>query len=220
MNLGDVKISSASPERFFTVKDKRVETCPIKGTRPRSDKLSEDRANKNALIESEKDRAENTMIVDLLRNDLSRVCDAHSIDVTDLCKVESFSNVHHLVSTIHGHLKHDRTPIDLLRASFPGGSITGAPKVRAMEIIDEIEPTRRGAYCGSIGYIGFDETMDTNILIRTLVFENNAVSLQAGGGIVIDSNPEDEYQETIDKASSLLRSFDSNSTKLKNAASF
>ncbi|MGH1457009.1 MAG: aminodeoxychorismate synthase component I [Alphaproteobacteria bacterium] len=208
MNLGDIKISSASPERFMTVKDKQVETCPIKGTRPRSDKPAQDRANKADLEHSEKDNAENTMIVDLLRNDLSRVCDPHSIKVSSLCKIESFASVHHLVSTIQGKLAHDKTSIDLLSSSFPGGSITGAPKIRAMEIIEEIEPTRRGAYCGSIGYIGFDDSMDTNILIRTLTYEDGKVSLQVGGGIVSESNPEAEYQETLDKADAILASFE------------
>ncbi len=207
MNLGDIKISSASPERFITVKDKRVETCPIKGTRPRSDNVSKDRANKTELQSSEKDKAENTMIVDLLRNDLSRVCDPHSIEVSNLCKLESFASVHHLVSTIRGSLSHKKNPIDLLRASFPGGSITGAPKIRAMEIIEELEPTRRGAYCGSVGYIGFDETMDTNILIRTLTYDKDSVSLQAGGGIVAESSPKEEYQETLDKAQAIFDSF-------------
>lgn len=208
MNLGDIKISSASPERFITVKDSnKVETCPIKGTRPRVENLTQDRAYKNDLRDSEKDNAENTMIVDLLRNDLSKVCTPHSIEVSDLCKLESFASVHHLVSTIKGELSSDKTAIDLLRSSFPGGSITGAPKIRAMEIIEELEPTRRGAYCGSVGYIGFDGSMDTNILIRTLTYENNQVSLQVGGGIVAQSNPQNEYQETLDKAAAILGSF-------------
>lgn len=207
MNIGDVKISSISPERFLTTRDGAVETCPIKGTRPRANKPSEDRAYKNELLSSEKDNAENTMIVDLMRNDLSKVCTADSIEVTGLCQIESFSNVHHLVSTIRGRLAQDKAAIDLLRGCFPGGSITGAPKIRAMEIIEEIEPTRRGAYCGSIGYIGFDGSMDTNILIRTLTYEGARVSLQAGGGIVTDSNPDAEYRETLDKASAILNSF-------------
>lgn len=208
MNLGNIKISSASPERFLTVKNGNVETCPIKGTRPRAEKPADDRANKNDLINSEKDNAENTMIVDLLRNDLSKVCTPESVDVTDLCKIESFKSVHHLVSTIKGKLKTDKTALDLLRSCFPGGSITGAPKIRAMEIIEEIEPTRRGAYCGAIGYLGFDGNMDTNILIRTLTFEGNHVTLNAGGGIIADSNPTAEYQETLDKARALLLSFE------------
>lgn len=221
MNVGNVKISSASPERFIVIKDKNVETCPIKGTKPRSDKIMQDRANKSDLQNSEKDKAENTMIVDLLRNDLSRVCTPDSVRVTDLCKVETFASLHHLVSTIKAKLPHNKSAIDLLGACFPGGSITGAPKIRAMEIIDEIEPTKRGAYCGSIGYIGFDGNMDTNILIRTLTYENNRVTLQVGGGIVSDSNPEDEYQETLDKAKAVFQSFkqskqeNNNNTRLK-----
>ncbi len=207
MNLGNVKISSASPERFITMRDKKVETSPIKGTRPRVDDIIEDRSNKEDLLSNEKDMAENTMIVDLLRNDLSKICDPDSIDVKDLCKLESFARVHHLVSNITAKLGYDKTSIDLLRACFPGGSITGAPKIRAMEIIEELENIRRNAYCGSIGYIGFDDTMDTNILIRTLVYEDKNVSLSVGGGIVADSIPSAEYQETLDKAEAIFRSF-------------
>ncbi len=207
MNLGNVKISSASPERFVTVRDKNVETSPIKGTRPRVPDIVTDRANKNDLLNNEKDRAENTMIVDLLRNDLSKVCDPATINVRDLCKLESFAGVHHLVSHITGTLEKDFSAVDLLEGCFPGGSITGAPKIRAMEIIEELEGVRRGAYCGSIGYIGFDNTMDTNILIRTLVYENNKAILQVGGGIVADSDPTAEYQETLDKAAPVLKSF-------------
>lgn len=213
MNIGDVKISSASPERFLTMKNRQVETCPIKGTRPRSDKIAQDRANRNDLQNSEKDNAENTMIVDLMRNDLSKVCDSNSIDVSDLCKVESFASVHHLVSTIHGKLRTDKTAIDLLRACFPGGSITGAPKVRAMEIIEEIEPSRRAAYCGSIGYIGFDGSMDTNILIRTLTYEPTRITFKVGGGITAESDPAAEYQETLDKAKGIFESFEGKSKK-------
>lgn len=215
MNLGKVKLSSSSPERFLTLKDNKVETCPIKGTRPRLSNFTKDRANQKDLLSSEKDRAENTMIVDLLRNDLSKVCEPHSIEVPALCKLESFASVHHLVSTITARLKGECGPIDLLRACFPGGSITGAPKIRAMEIIEEIEPTRRAAYCGSIGYIGFDGSMDTNILIRTLSFHNNKVSLQTGGGIVAESDPESEYQETLDKAHKILDSFGEQDPNLK-----
>lgn len=207
MNIGHVKISSASPERFITVKDKNVETCPIKGTRPRVDNILEDRAYRNDLLSNEKDKAENTMIVDLLRNDLSKVCEPDSVSVIDLCKLESFMSVHHLVSKIHGRLKDTKGSIDLLTGAFPGGSITGAPKIRAMEIIEEQEDIRRNAYCGSIGYIGFDDTMDTNILIRTLVYENQTVTLNVGGGIVADSVPEAEYQETLDKAHAIFKSF-------------
>lgn len=208
MNLGEIQISSASPERFLTCQNNKVLTQPIKGTRPVSGDETMNKAAQEELLNSEKDRAENTMIVDLLRNDLSKVCKADSIKVSALCALETFASVHHLVSTIHGELQKDKTAIDLLRACFPGGSITGAPKIRAMEIIEELEPTRRGAYCGSMGYIGFDGTMDTNILIRTLIFNGNALSLQSGGGIVVDSIPTDEYQETLDKAKAMLRSFE------------
>jgi len=208
MNLGNIQISSASPERFLSCRYGKVFTQPIKGTRPvSSDKIINDAA-KLSLRNSEKDKAENTMIVDLLRNDLSKVCTADSVEVSDLCALETFASVHHLVSTIRGELKKDKTAIDLLKSCFPGGSITGAPKIRAMEIIEELEPTRRGPYCGSMGYIGFDGTMDTNILIRTLVFEEGKVSLQSGGGIVVDSIPSDEYQETLDKARAMFRSFE------------
>ncbi len=207
MNCGDITISSASPERFITVKDRMVETRPIKGTRPRSNDTSQDERNRRALEASEKDRAENTMIVDLLRNDLSKTCLSNSVQVNELCKTESFAGVHHLVSSIRGTLKKDKTPLELIKNSFPGGSITGAPKIRAMEIIEELEPNRRGPYCGSMAYIGFDNSMDTSILIRTLVYEKNNVSLQVGGGIVADSNPEEEYQETLDKARAIFDSF-------------
>lgn len=208
MNLGNVQISSASPERFLSSRHGQVFTQPIKGTRAISPDRAIDEATKETLLNSDKDHAENTMIVDLLRNDLSKVCLAKSIEVSDLCALETFASVHHLVSTIRGQLKKNKTAIDLLKACFPGGSITGAPKIRAQEIIEEFEPTRRGAYCGSMGYIGFDGGMDTNILIRTLVYEGNTVSLQSGGGIVVDSVPADEYQETLDKAKAMLRSFE------------
>ena len=157
-----------------------------------------------ALRESEKDRAENVMIVDLLRNDLSRVCEDHTVEVPELCVVESFATVHHLVSTVVGRLRPECDAVDVLRAAFPGGSITGAPKVRAMEIIAEIEPTSRGPYTGAIGYIGFDGTMDTNIAIRTFIVQAGTAYFQVGGGIVADSDPEREYLETLAKAQGLL----------------
>ncbi len=207
MNIGNIKIASTSPERFVTARNKNVETCPIKGTRPHVSDFTQDCAYKKELQASEKDRSENTMIVDLMRNDLSKVCEAHTVDVSGLCELETFASVHHLVSTIKAKLAHDKNALDLLRACFPGGSITGAPKIRAMEIIEELEPTRRTAYCGSIGYIGFDDCMDTNILIRTLVYEDDKVSLQTGGGIVAGSNPTEEYQETLDKAYAIFDSF-------------
>lgn len=208
MNAGEVKISSASPERFLTVSGGGVETRPIKGTRPRSGNAAMEEFYKQELFNSEKDRAENTMIVDLLRNDLSRVCTPESVNVTGLCEIESFARVHHLVSTITGKLQTGKTPLDLLRACFPGGSITGAPKIRAMEIIEELEPTRRGPYCGSMGYIGFDGSMDSNILIRTLVYQGDHVSFQVGGGIVSDSDAGSEYEETFHKADAIFQSFE------------
>lgn len=198
-------ILSASPERFLRVQDGRVETKPIKGTRPRSADPARDRALAEELLRSPKDRAENLMIVDLLRNDLGKNCAVGSVKVPKLFALESFATVHHLVSTITGELAPGRHALDLLRGCFPGGSITGAPKLRAMEIIEELEPHRRGVYCGSIGYIGFDGAMDTNIAIRTLLHTGKMVHFYAGGGIVADSRMEEEYQETFDKAAALLR---------------
>lgn len=208
MNLGDIKISSASPERFVRACHDCVETRPIKGTMPRHEDPAIDQLNRNTLENSAKDRAENTMIVDLLRNDLSKVCDMDSVEVSDLCRLESFARVHHLVSTVKGFLHEEAAPLDVLRACFPGGSISGAPKIRAMEIIEELEPTRRGPYCGSMGYVGFSGTMDSNILIRTLVYQASSVSFQAGGGIVVDSDPAKEYQETLYKAAAMFESFE------------
>ena len=204
LDLGDATIVSASPERFLQLRAGVVETRPIKGTAPRGLNPMHDLALEQALLQSEKDRAENTMIVDLLRNDLSRVCCDHTVDVPELCALERYAGVHHLVSTVTGRLLPGRTAVDLLRAAFPGGSITGAPKVRAMEIIAELEPTRRGPYTGSIGYIGFDGTMDTSIVIRTLVVRDGTAYFQVGGGIVADSDPEREYRETLDKAGGML----------------
>jgi para-aminobenzoate synthetase component 1 len=214
MNTGDIQISSASPERFLTVDSNRtVTTQPIKGTRPHVEDKTMDRVYQHELRTSMKERAENTMIVDLMRNDLSKSCRADSITVPTLCKIETFASVHHLVSTVNGVLEDGQTPFSLLRGCFPGGSITGAPKIRAMEIIEELEPTRRGVYCGSMGYIGFDGSMDSNILIRTVVYETlpcgtKAVSFQTGGGIVADSDPDEEYGETFDKADAIFRSFE------------
>jgi para-aminobenzoate synthetase component 1 len=204
LKFDDVEVVSASPERFLSLRGNRVETCPIKGTRPRGRTMEEDLALADALLASEKDRAENVMIVDLLRNDLSRVCRDRSVEVPKLCALESFATVHHLVSTIVGELQPGLTAVDLLAACFPGGSITGAPKIRAMEIIAELEPTRRGPYCGSIGYIGFDGSMDTSIVIRTYAIRDRRVTFQAGGGIVADSTPADEYAETLAKARALI----------------
>lgn len=205
LGLPFVQILSASPERFLRVAHAAVETKPIKGTRPRSPIVEVDSLLARELASSEKDRAENLMIVDLLRNDLSKCCAAGSVKVPKLFDVESFATVHHLVSTVTGRLDAHSHAIDLLRACFPGGSITGAPKLRAMEIIEELEPERRSVYCGSIGYVGFDGDMDTNIAIRTLTVTRGTATVAAGGGIVFDSVGEQEYQETLDKASAMLR---------------
>lgn len=203
---GEVTVMSSSPERLLQVHDNQVETKPIKGTRPRDLTDTEnDQALARDLQSSVKDRAENLMIVDLLRNDLGKVCKAGSIRVPKPFALESFATVHHLVSTITGTLAEDQSAVTLLRACFPGGSITGAPKLRAMEIIEELEPNRRGVYCGSIGYIGFDGNMDSNITIRTLVFSDERLRFWAGGGIVKDSQAEAEYQEVHDKAAAMLR---------------
>ena len=201
---GDSAIVSASPERFLKLCDGHVETRPIKGTRPRGKTPAEDEALARELLTSEKDRAENLMIVDLLRNDLSRVCRDRSVEVPMLFGLESFATVHHLVSIVTGELVPGKTAIDLLRAAFPGGSITGAPKIRAMEIIAELEPTRRGPYCGSIGYIGFDGAMDTSIVIRTMAILGRQLTFQVGGGIVADSDPAAEYEESLTKARALI----------------
>jgi len=198
-------VLSSSPERFLVVEDGEALTRPIKGTRRRRADPREDAAAAAELAASTKDRAENVMIVDLLRNDLGKVCETGSVQVTGLCELESFATVHHLVSTVTGELAPGRDAIDLLRGSFPGGSITGAPKLRAMEIIEELEPNRRGVYCGAIGYIGYDGNMDLNIAIRTLVYSRGEVRFWAGGGIVADSRMEDEYQETFDKAAAMLK---------------
>jgi para-aminobenzoate synthetase component 1 len=205
LNTPYAQILSASPERFLKIKDHQVETKPIKGTRPRAGYPRLDAALAEALRESEKDRAENLMIVDLLRNDLGKSCETGSVKVPKLFEVEGFATVHHLVSTVTGTLAKDKGALDLLRGCFPGGSVTGAPKLRAMQIIEELEPNRRGVYCGAIGYIGFDGGMDTNIVIRTLVYSAGTIRFWAGGGIVIDSRMEDEYQETFDKAAAMLR---------------
>ncbi|GGD55190.1 aminodeoxychorismate synthase component I [Lacimicrobium alkaliphilum] len=197
-------VMSISPERLLSVQDKEVQTKPIKGTRPRSLDKSEDQALAKALAGSDKDRAENLMIVDLLRNDMSKHCQSGSVKVPQLFAIESFPAVHHLVSTVEGRLKEDSSPLDLLRGAFPGGSITGAPKIRAMEIIEELEPHRRSVYCGSIGYLSADGRMDTSICIRTLLCENQQLYCWAGGGIVLDSDPEMEYQETLHKVNKIL----------------
>ncbi len=203
-NVPGVQILSSSPERFIKVSANIVETKPIKGTRPRKQTLQENQQQIQDLENSTKDRAENLMIVDLLRNDISKNCIDGSVKVPKLFDVESYATVHHLVSTVTGELKAEFHALDLLRSCFPGGSITGAPKIRAMEIIEELEPNRRGVYCGSLAYIGFDGNMDSNITIRTLVHSDNSIRFWAGGGIVHDSVKEDEYQESFDKAAAML----------------
>jgi len=204
-DLGDFQIVSASPERFLTVRDRYVETRPIKGTCQRTLHPEADLFAGDALRQSEKDRAENVMIVDLLRNDLSRVCHPDSVKVTQLCELEVYGYVQHLVSAVFGELAEGNTPLDLLRAAFPGGSITGAPKVRAMEIIAELEPTARGPYCGSLGYVGFDGAMDLSILIRTVTAGRGWWQIPVGGGIVAQSDPQREYEETWHKATGLIK---------------
>jgi para-aminobenzoate synthetase component I len=207
-DLGEFQIASASPERFLKVVGGEVETRPIKGTRPRTRRPEADLFAGDDLSLSEKDRAENVMIVDLLRNDLAKVCVADSVRVTQLCQLESFQFVQHLVSAVCGRLRPERKALDLLRATFPGGSITGAPKVRAMEIIAQLEPTARGAYCGALGYVGFDGSVDTNLLIRTVTAGRGWWQAPVGGGIVAQSHPQREYEETWHKAAGLLRAFE------------
>ncbi|HSH47697.1 MAG TPA: aminodeoxychorismate synthase component I, partial [Halomonas sp.] len=204
MAWGDSAILSLSPERFIRCAAGQVEARPIKGTRPRGNSRQEDQALADSLTHSAKDRAENVMIVDLLRNDLGRVCRIGSVRVPQLCGLESYANVHHLVSVISGELAAGQAPLDLLAAAFPGGSITGAPKVRAMQIIDELEPAPRGVYCGSLGYIDVRGHMDTSIAIRTAVADRGTLHLWGGGGLVADSEGEAEYAETLDKIRHLM----------------
>lgn len=207
-NQQTLQILSASPERFLQLTGQQVETRPIKGTRPRYKDPDQDLRSAIELVTSLKDRAENVMIVDLLRNDIGKVCERGSVKAEKLFNLQSFANVHHLVSFVTGKLDYQYTAVDLLRSCFPGGSITGAPKLRAMEIIEELEPHRRGVYCGAIGYIGFDGDMDMNIPIRTAVVTNGSIYFYAGGGVVADSTSEKEYKETLDKASNFFTVMD------------
>lgn len=207
-NIPEGAILSTSPERFLQVHNRLVESKPIKGTRPRSLQVHEDRALSEALLESTKDRAENLMIVDLIRNDIGKTCDYGSVVVPRLFALESFATVHHLVSTVIGRLASGADVLELLRGCFPGGSITGAPKIRAMEIIEELEPHRRSVYCGSIAYIGFDRNMDSNIIIRTSLYHRGKMHYWAGGGIIMDSKLDAEYQECLDKAAVFFSLFD------------
>ena len=207
LDCGEFQVLSYSPERFLHVQAGHVETSPIKGTRPRSGSAGADLEAIEALRDSTKDRAENLMIVDLLRNDISKSCRPGSVKVSRLFDIESFVNVHHMVSTIEGELEAGKDALDLLKGCFPGGSITGAPKIRSMEIIEELEPYRRGVYCGAIGYIGRNGDMDMNIAIRTAVRHGERLSFFAGGGLVSDSDGEAEYQETLDKVSPMFDLF-------------
>lgn len=201
----DFAVFSNSPERYLLIEDGYIETRPIKGTRPRGRDEAEDAALAKELAESEKDGAEHVMIVDLERNDLGRVCDYDTVHVPEFKTIESYANVHHMVSTVAGRVHPSRDLVDCIRNSFPGGSITGAPKVRAIELIDELELTARGVYCGSIGYIDFSGRVDLNIAIRTAVKHDDKLYFQVGGGIVADSDPEEEYQETLTKAQSFVK---------------
>jgi para-aminobenzoate synthetase component 1 len=201
---GDHQIVSTSPERFLLRAGDRVETRPSKGTRPRGRTPARDQALRDELAGSSKDDAELSMIVDLLRNDIGKVCSAGSVRVAEHKRLEAYRNVYHLVSVVAGRLDRGKDTVDLIRAAFPGGSITGCPKVRAMQIIDELESCRRHVYCGSIGYIGFDDTMDLSIAIRTATIVNGAMFFSVGGGIVYDSRPQDEYEETLHKGHTLM----------------
>ncbi|MCC7474415.1 MAG: anthranilate synthase component I family protein [Pirellulales bacterium] len=202
---GDWQLASASPERFIRIAGDHVETRPIKGTRGRAKRPEADLFAADELLASSKDRAENTMIVDLLRNDLSRTCQAGSVRVSQLCGLETYEYVQHLVSVVEGTIRRDATPLEVLRAAFPGGSVTGAPKIRAMQIIAQLEPTARGPYCGSLAYLGPGNQCDSNILIRTVTAARNWWQLPVGGGIVAQSSPQLEYDETWHKATGLLR---------------
>ncbi len=208
MNLGDYYIVSSSPERLVRVKDEIIETRPIAGTRPRGRDHNEDEVMRDELLLNEKERAEHIMLIDLERNDLGKVSDYGSVEVDELMITEVYSHVIHIVSNIKAILANNKTPIDVIRAVFPGGTITGVPKVRCMEIIDELEPVQRGPYTGSMGYIGFSGNMDLNIIIRTFVIKNNRAYVQAGAGIVADSDPEREYLETLKKAEALIRTLE------------
>lgn len=204
MDLGEFKIVSSSPERFIKIKDGIIETRPIKGTINRGTTPEEDKKNREQLCNSEKDKAELLMIVDLERNDLSKVAKIGTVKVTELFHLEEYSTVYHLVSTVKAEIKKGVDSVDCIKATFPGGSITGAPKIRSMEVIDELEPTQRNIYTGAIGYIGFNGDTDLNIVIRTVLCKENKVYFQVGGGITWDSDPELEYQETLHKAKAMM----------------
>lgn len=206
LDFKDTKIISASPERFLKLEAGILETRPIKGTRPRSKEIIYDKLFESQLCNSAKDKAEHVMIVDLERNDLGRICEYGSVKVAEFEILEKYSTVFHLVSTIRGRLLPQKDLIDCFYACFPGGSITGAPKIRSMEIIEELEPTKRSIYTGSIGYLSFSGNMDLSIVIRTIIHKGNKLYFQVGGGIVADSDPEKEFDETMDKAKALIES--------------
>jgi para-aminobenzoate synthetase component 1 len=205
LRLPEVEVLSSSPEQFLNLdRDRWAETRPMKGTRPRGPTPEEDRQLAQQLAESEKDRAENIMIADLARNDLGRVCEFGTVTVPDLQVVESFAFTHQMISTVRGRLRDEHTPMDLIAATFPGGSMTGAPKVEAMKIIDRLEPVKRGIFSGSIGYFDFDGSVGLNIVIRTFIKRGTSLNFHVGGAIVSDSDAADEHQETLDKAAGLV----------------
>ncbi|MFZ5353438.1 MAG: aminodeoxychorismate synthase component I [Bacillota bacterium] len=204
MDIGEAHILCSSPERFLKISSRFMETRPIKGTRPRGKTMEEDLAYREELLSSEKDKSELLMIVDLERNDLGRVSEPGSVKVEELFHLEEYATVYHLVATITGKIRDEYTEFDAIKAAFPGGSITGAPKIRAMEIIDELEPAQRNIYTGSIGYMGFNRNIDLNIVIRTILLKDGAAYFQAGGGIVWDSDPEEEYKESLQKAKAMM----------------
>lgn len=208
MPLDGFQVLCSSPERFIEIRDREVQTRPIKGTRPRGKTLEEDAFYRAELELSEKDRSELLMIVDLERNDLSKVCKPGTVEVTELFKIEAYETVFHLVSTIEGRLKDSVSAVECLKAVFPGGSITGAPKIRAMEIIEELEKSKRSLYTGCIGYVSFDGQADFNIVIRTAILKDQKAFVGVGGGITWESKAADEYQETLDKAKALFRALD------------
>ena len=208
LDIGDAQILSTSPECFLNIRDRHVVTRPIKGTRPRGATVAEDARTAAELLASPKDNAELLMITDLERNDLGRVCEFGSVRVRELVRVETYATVHHLVSTVEGTLRSDVNHVDCVRACFPGGSITGAPKIRAMQIIDELEPRARGVYTGAIGFLGYNALTHLNIAIRTVVYQDGRLTFHAGGGIVADSEPDAEYDETFAKAKGILNGLD------------
>jgi anthranilate/para-aminobenzoate synthase component I len=207
LRFGDFSLISTSPERLIRLNGRRAETRPIAGTRPRGSGAEDDQRLVRELLASPKERAEHVMLVDLERNDLGRVCEFGSVRVDEFMAVEQYSHVSHIVSNVSGLLRPEATPFDLIRATFPGGTITGVPKIRCMEIIEELEPVRRGPYTGSFGYIGWNGDLDFNIVIRTLVLTGTKAYLQVGAGIVADSNPDAEYEETLHKAQAFFTSF-------------